>query len=260
MNDPLATINGNKIICTGMELGDAVQPDMSPTRPNENAFITLVSEYYQFFRESNAPDIAFLLSIDRHRLVVDFDNAIYLLRTAKQHNDNQGAVNFYNTWVASHASWQDASSALAQLLNQVLAQLAQISLRVRRDPKLVKAWKDRASTEPQTVFEAVCQDLKVGFRDGTRKALIGNVVRRAKYLRPHDDIRACLEDFCAQEITAQGRSLPVPYHQVLDRLGVLGTSKARAALLLAYSISASTRLQGENFLVRVEQTWLLASS
>lgn len=260
MNRSLATLDGNKYVCTGTRFIADEAPDLAPKRPSEDAFIRLVSEYYKFFRETHADDIAFLLSIERRAAVTEFNNAVYSLRTAKQHNDNSQATKFYDAFASRHDSWQAASNTLAELLDRALTELADISLHVRRDPSLTRLWKERASLEPQSIFEAVCRDFNTVYTGATQQALLSNVKRRAKRLRPHEDVRARLEDFCAQEITAQGRSLPVPYYEVLDRLGVLGTPRARPAALLAYSVSATTKLKGESFLARVEQTWIVANS
>lgn len=260
MTDPLATINGNKLICTGAGLNYDKPPDLSPQRSTEESFASLISEYYMFFRELIAADVAFLRSVENHQHVTNFDSAVYLLRTARQHQDNPEALTFYEEWVNKYWPWQKASDTLAEALMKALIQLARISGRVRRDPTLTRAWIERASNQPETIFDAVCEDLNASFPSHIKKALIGNVKRRAKRLRPEDDIRANIEDLCAQEITAQVRSLPVPYHAVLDRLGALRTHHARAALLVAYSINASTSLRGEDFLVRVEETWKIASA
>jgi hypothetical protein len=131
---------------------------------------------------------------------------------------------------------------------------------VRREPSLSKAWKDSASIQPETIFEAVCRDLHARFSFGHQKKLLHDVNLRVQRLSPGENVRAAVEDFCVQVITSQAQPLPVPYYEVLDRLGLIGKSQARAALLVAYSISASTRLTGEAFLLRVEETWKVASS
>ena len=70
-----------------------------------------------------------------------------------------------------------------------------------------------------------------------------------------------VEQLCVREIVAaHDLELPVPYYQILDRLGLLGDTNARAALLVAYSIRATTTLTGEEFLQRVEKTWQVGSS
>jgi hypothetical protein len=63
-----------------------------------------------------------------------------------------------------------------------------------------------------------------------------------------------------EEITNQSKRLPVPYHEVLNRLNLLGRPQARAAILLAYSIGAVTTLSGEDFLARVEEAWKVSSA
>lgn len=91
--------------------------------------------------------------------------------------------------------------------------------------------------------------------------LLHSVNLRRQRLVPGVDVRAAVEQFCVQEITAaQNLTLPVPHYDILDRLGLLGKHKARAALFVAYSVCAATNLTGEDFLQRVEQTWRVGAS
>lgn len=259
MNDPLRTLAFNKRICTGISM-DYDSPPGANHRMNQNAFDALVSEYYKLFRESISRDVAFLRSIQDHRVVADFDDCIYRLRTAKQHKDNRQAVAFYSEWTAARQPWQRAAESLVDAFATAIRHLEVVSNRVRRDPSLSIAWKEHASVDPELVFEGVCRDLRARFPEGRRRALVQNVRRRLKYLKPGDDVRAAAEEYCAQEITAQTSPLPVPYFEVLDRLDLIGKPEARAALMVAYSIRASTHLRGEQFLLRVEEAWKVASS
>lgn len=109
-------------------------------------------------------------------------------------------------------------------------ELARISGRVRRDRALAQSWRERSTTEPSSIFESVCADLAVSFNERVAGILIRNVERRAKQVRPGQDVRAAVEALCAEEITDQRKRLPVPYYSVLDRLGLLGDQRARAAL------------------------------
>ena len=130
-----------------------------------------------------------------------------------------------------HPTWQQAVDALAELLKLALEQLARISGRVRRDAALARAWNERASAEPTSIFASVCADLAVTFNDGLAAILIRNVERGARRLRPGEDVRAAVEALCAEEITNQAKRLPVPYHAVLDRLGLIG--RQQAGLMIA---------------------------
>jgi hypothetical protein len=257
--DNLGTISQNKRACTGVGLVYDSAPRLNPAATSADGFTNLVSQYYMFFREAIAQDVSFLRGVEGHRAIAEFDRAIYLLRTAKQHDDNPEATQFFEHWIEEHPTWQQAVDALAELLERALEQLARISGRVRRDAALARAWNERASAEPTSIFESVCADLAVTFNDRLAAILIRNVERRAKRLRPGEDARAAVEALCAEEITNQAKRLPVPYHAVLDRLGLIGRSRAQAALLLAYSISASTTLGGEAFLLRVEEAWKVAT-
>lgn len=260
MRDPLRTLWGNKKICTGVELYEGTAPDLHPQVSTEVAFGALVSEYYKFFRERLAVDVAFLRTVQRRKPIGAFDHAVNMLRTAKQHHDNPKAEDFYKAWIVKHQSWPEASNALALMFREALIELALISGYVRGNSTLTATWKERATLQPESIFDAVCIDLQTQYPGNIRRALIANVERRAKQLRRNADVRESVRDFCAQAITAETRSLPVPYDQVLDRLGLIGDQQARAALLLAYAVSASTSLEGENFLVRVEKTWVQVNS
>jgi len=258
MIDPFETIAANKRLCTGVPLDYRDPPNLDPTCTSEADFDALVTEYYTLFRERLRGDIAFLKSVESHRDLVDFDSAIYLLRTAKQHDDNPKAVAFYDRWVTEHQPWQLAAEALAGAFARAIQQLEVVSSRVRRDQELSAAWRDHASIEPEAIFLAVCDDLRVRFSPGNRRRLVRNVRARLQWISREDDIRTATEDLCAQEIASQLRSLPVPYFEVLDRLDLIGKQDAKAALLVAYSIEAATSLTGEEFLSRVEETWKVA--
>jgi len=98
------------------------------------------------------------------------------------------------------------------------------------------------------------------FSYGHRRKLLHNVNLSRLSLASDRDVHAAVEEFCVQEITAaHNLTLPVPYFEILDRLGLLGNRNARAALLVAYSICAATTLTGEAFLHRVEETWQLGA-
>jgi hypothetical protein len=254
----LETINFNKLACTGVGLTyDTL--DLRPLITSEDGFTRLISQYYKFFREAVVADIAFLRSVERHPAIVEFDDAIYQLRTAQQHSDNNEAIRFYRSWT-NNQNWQDAADALSQSLRRALSHLSRISSQVRRDEDRARAWQGWTSAAPASVFESVCLDLKVSFSDRRKAFLIRNIERQARTLSVDANVRAGIEEICVGEITKQSMRLPVPYYMVLDRLNLLGRPKARAAILLAYSISASTSLRGEDFIVRVEEAWQVSAA
>ena len=260
MNDPLVILNQNKVLCTGVGLSYAPPPNFAPVIQSEAEFTQLVSEYYVFFREQITKEVSFLRGVQGHRSIQEFSNSVYLLRTAKQHSDNKKATEFYADWRASHGSWAERASALASLLNRAVTELAHTSSRVRRDPKLTQAWKENASADPSAIFVAVCRDLSTTFPPRTADRLVRAVESRAKFpLRPNDNAREKIEAWCAEEITGQLRDLPVAYHAILDRLGLICDQRARAALHVAYSVAGSTSLHGEEFLDRVEEAWKVAA-
>jgi hypothetical protein len=260
MTDPLAVLARNKLICTGVALDYEVPADPNPHPGTEADFDALVTQYYKLFYDSIRGDVAFLRSVEEPSAVVTFDKTVRNLRHAKQHGGNDGAKAFYASWVRNR-SWEAAAEAFLDSSAKALSELERVSSLVRRDPKLIKAWKDNASIETETIFEAVCRDLGVGFGFGHRKKLLHSVNLRRLRLAPGVDVRATVEQFCVQEITAaHDLTLPVPHYDILDRLGLLGTRKARAALFMAYSVCATTDLTGEAFLQRVAQTWQVGAS
>jgi hypothetical protein len=80
----------------------------------------VVSEYYVSFREAIAPDVALLRGVEGHRAITEFDRPICLLRTAKQHEDNIEAREFFGDWIAKHPTWPETADALAGLLKLAL--------------------------------------------------------------------------------------------------------------------------------------------
>jgi hypothetical protein len=260
MTDPLAVLARSKLICTGVELDYEVPADPDPRPGTEEAFDALVTRYYKLFRETIRTDVAFLRSVEDSSAVKTFDNTVSRLRHAKQHDGNDRAKSFYASWTQNRP-WEAAAEAFLDSSAKAFSELEHVSSRVRRDPKLTKAWKDNASIETETIFEAVCRDLATGFSFGHRRKLLHNIDLRRQRLGPGVDIHSAVEQFCVQEITtAQDVTLPVPHYEILDRLGLLGKSKARAALLVAYSVRAATDLTGEAFLQRVEETWRVGAS
>lgn len=260
MTDPLAALALNKLICTGVELNYEAPGDPNPRPSTEAAFDALVTQYYKLFRESIRTDVAFLRSVKESPHVAKFDNSVYQLRTAKQHDDNQRAKTFYVAWTCGQ-SWEAAAESFLDESAKALSDLERVSLQVRLDTKLTKAWKDNASLEPDTILEAVCRDLNARFGYGHRQKLLRNINLRRQRLASGLDVRAAVVQICTQEIVAaQDLTLPVPYYEILDRLGLLGKRNARAALLVAYSVCAATSLTGEAFLERVEAAWRVGSS
>ncbi|MEV6527851.1 hypothetical protein AB0M43_38615 [Longispora sp. NPDC051575] len=259
MTDTLAALARNKLICTGVELNYETPSDPNPRPGTEAAFDALVTQYYKLFRESIRADVNFLRSVKDSQCIADFDKAVYNLRTAKQHDDNSTAKNFYAMWTRDRP-WEAAAEAFLGAWAKALSDLEHVSLLIRRDAKLTKSWRDNASVEPDTIFETVRWDLNASFSYGNRQRMLRNVNARRQRLAPGDDVRAAVEHICAQEISAQDLTLPMPFYEVLDRLGLLGKRNARAALLVAYSVRAATNLTGEAFLKRVEETWRIGSS
>src|ERR1051326_5235223 len=158
MTDHLAAIARNKLMCTGAELSYEALVDPNPRPATESAFDALVTQYYKLLRESIRVDVAFLRSVEDPPQVATFDNAVYRLRTAKQHDDNVNATAFYAKWIRDR-SWEDSAEEFLTEAEAALAELERVSMLVRRDAKLTKAWKESASVEPEAIFEAVCRDL-----------------------------------------------------------------------------------------------------
>jgi hypothetical protein len=188
MTHHLKAIGYNKKACTGADLTYESAPDVHPIITSKDGFDSLVSEYYKFFREAMAADIAFLRGVEGHRDIRAFDEAIYQLRTARQHDDNVQAVAFYEKWTSDNGSWQIAGEELSLLLQRALSQLARISSRVRRDRGLTSAWRDHAQAEPASVFESVCNDFNASFGESRKQQLIRNVERKKRRIRAGQDV------------------------------------------------------------------------
>ena len=260
MTDALETLARNKLICTGVAM-DYEQPVRADRLPStESEFDELVTQYYRLFREGIRAEVNFLRSVENSPLIASFDLAVYRLRTAKQHSDNPSAKIFYEEWTRNR-SWEEAAGEFLAASVIALAELGRISLRVRRDTRLAKTWKDHASVEPESIFDSICRDLNVRFSHSHRQKLLRNVNHRRERLGFVRDVRKAVEQLCVREIsTAEEITLPVPHYEILDRLNLMGKREARAALLVAYSVCATTSLTGEAFLDRVEKTWQVGSS
>ncbi|MEV8440114.1 hypothetical protein AB0425_22275 [Actinosynnema sp. NPDC051121] len=258
MTDSFTAIAHNKQICTGVALSSAPPVRPNPLPRTEAAFDAMVSSHYTFFREEFRNDVAFLRKVEDVRCIGTFDKTVYFLRTAKQHQPALKYKIFYTEW-ARGRTWEEAAEAFLDQYTKALEALERVSRKVRRDLRLSKAWSDNASVEPERVFLEVCGDLNVRFDYGTMQRLVRNVSHRRDRLPVGTDVHAEVEQLCVQEIVAQDLKLPLPHHEILDSLGLLGKVEARAALLMAYAISAATKLTGEAFLERVKETWATGS-
>lgn len=258
MSNPFAAFTQARLLATGSSL-DIDPPNLSPSCNTDAELKTLVSAYYIFFNEGLAKDRSFLLSLHPNPQLDQLRQLLYNLRTANEHIDNDQAVRTAARWRNQFNSPQDAANALAAALAQGLAILGKIAVAAGYNAAEVAQWRQLLSVDVGSVFSAVSADLGLSFRQGDRKRMIRFVEKRLEVRPDPGDRRQVVAEYCAQEILSDRRPLPVPYHEVLDALGLLGTSRAPGAIMLAYSVAElSPSLRGEDFITRVEETWRAA--
>lgn len=254
MTNDLATLAHNKLMCTGVPLAYTAPEDPPPVSATEEEFDSLVSSYNVLYREELVSDVKFLRRLGKTVAVDTFDRTVYQLRTAKQHR-NPAADAFYKIWVAS--GWVAAGTSFVAEWSAALSELVAISNRVRRDRTLSKSWKENASVNVDSDFDAVCEDLGVRFSDVHRRRLLLEVKKERDNRQL---VGTAVKNLCARIIGTQDLALPAPYYEVLDWLGLLRSAEARKALTLAYGIYAATGLTGDAFRERVVKAWEEARS
>jgi len=259
MSDPFIALARARQYATGSSL-DVEPPNLTPACETESDFSALVIEYYLFFNEAMAKDVKFLERSRPNASIEALRRLIYNLRTAIAHDDNPTAKEAAALWRKHHHSPQEAASALAERLSGCLELLSRTAIAVSRNQAERAQWQELLSVDVATVFSAVATDLGLSFTEGNRRRMVRLVEKRLQVQPRYGDRRIVVADYCAQEILADRRPLPVPYDKILDVLGLIGTSRAPGAILAAHSVAEiSPRLDGAAFIARVEATWRVAS-
>ncbi|NLH70972.1 MAG: hypothetical protein GX454_12480 [Brooklawnia sp.] len=260
MSGPFTTFAQARLVATGSSL-EIDPPDLAPSCWTEAELKTLVSAYYKFFNENLAKETSFLLKLRPNRELPQLRRLIYNLRSANEHSDNSSAQEAAARWRAKFDTPQQAADALAAELLKGIEILSRIAVAVSRDPDKTAEWKQLLSVDTGTVFSAVASDLGLRFRASDLRRMVRNVEKRIEIQPGSGDRRVLMAEYCAQEILSDRRPLPVPYDQVLDSLGLLGTQSAAGAILIAHSVSeVMPNLRGDAFLARVEATWRTAGA
>jgi hypothetical protein len=260
MSDPFATFAQAKLIATGIQLDGRV-PSREPNCTSEAEFNQLVSTYYKFFREEIASDVSVLRGISDGRKLTEFDRLIKDLRTSAQHTNNPQIAQRVDRFNSAHATWESKGIALADLLEAALGELAQKAVNASRSVKDSATWKTAVTFDLTSVLSAVLSDLALSFPPWKRAFMERQIAARVRNGPPLPEFIRTVQDYCVQEIISEPAALPVPYYEVLDYLGLLGSTDAKAAVAVAYSVSqASPALRGAAYLAKVEDTWRIASS
>lgn len=243
-----------RLLLLGSEAGVGLaQPRLNPGAEGFDAF---VSTSYVALRETLAEDASFFSRVGvlaRHQA----PRSVYLLRTARQHDDNLEAVVFYDRWVGDEPiDWDNAVERLAEQVEDYLGLMIQAARSVRQSGELHRQWADSASVSVSTVFASVCQDLVLAFPSRAREAKVRAIEGRYRRERQAGPKRRVIADLCVQEALSESGGLPVDYAELLDELGLLGTRDAPAVLALAYATSrAHPNLNGDDFKRKTSEMW-----
>jgi hypothetical protein len=242
--------------------------DSWPAEAEDRAdFAALVSAAYQLWREDWKPDISFLLGYLTGGAAHDFDQLIYQLRTALQHRDNAGAVARFAAWTRAASGgrdpqtgddWLGCAAALMTALNEALAQLCQTAAR-GREPAFRSAWQAKVSESPESAVVRVADDLGLWLNPGQRGYHTRQVAREydRRRLRPGDSATAVLDSYAEQSLVSRMSPLPLSYLDILTELGMLGTPDAVAVLHLAHAVAELTGTNGDVYLKRLTEVWVL---
>lgn len=260
MIDPFTTLSRARQAATGSWL-DLAPPNVEPMCASDVEFDGLVRDYYIFFNERFSQEVKFLVRRRPSRQIDDLRRLIYNLRTAANHTDNPKAELESARWRQQYGTPQEAANALAERLGQGIELLSRIAVAVSRDPREAGQWRQLLTVDVAAVFSAVERDFACSFTEGNRRRMVRLVERRLEVQPLPVDRRQLVAEYCAQEVLADRRPLPVPYSQVLDALGLLGTTKASGVILVAHSVAEiDPKLKGDAFITRVEQTWRVAGA
>lgn len=260
MTNPFDVLSRARQLATGSPL-DVDPPDLSPRCATEAELDRLVTGYYKFFHEEISGDFSFLAQTQRTPESDNVRRLLYHLRTAAQHSDNQRAVRVAQDWRARYSSPQAAADSLAAALVRALGELGSCALGVARDPGAAARWSDVLAVDTGTIFSAVVADLGLQFTPANQRRMVRLVDKRLEVQPRSGDRRTLVAEYCVQEVLSDRRPLPVPYHQVLDSLGLLGKPGASGAVLVAHSVAEiSPALHTDAFIARVKETWRVAAA
>lgn len=243
-----------RVLVLGNEVGVGIAQPRSGA--GADGFDAFVSSAYVAVRETLAEDASFLASVGAMG-THEATRSLHLLRTARQHDDNQGAVNFYNNWVGNEpVDWDDAAERLVDQVDDYLRTLTRAAQAVRQSSSLAQQWKDADSVSVPTVFASVCRDLSLSFPFAARQAKVRAIESRYRRERPAGAKRQIIADLCVQEALAESGVLPVDYSELLDELGLLGSREAPAVLALAYATArALPGTFGDDFKRKTSEMW-----
>lgn len=261
MTGPLHAFRLVKQAVTGVYPEIDIEPDMSPKCAGEAEFDVLVTQYYQLIYEELADDLSYFRQHNLVRAAWSFRTTIKDLRTSAQHSGEDGRASRERWLQESPPNWQERGERLANQLIDALRDLEQASRTVMADRHLRARWSERAEMDPATIFDGVCLDLDLRFPTYLRTILVRNAKNAAnrQSRQSPDHYIDLLRNACLQEAMHEQLVIPVPHTDVLDSLGLLGDRRAKAALLLAAGVAATTGLTGEEFLDRVGLVWATAS-
>lgn len=222
----------------------------------EASFDAFVSSGYVALRETLADDVTFLRRAGGLGSPAALQT-IYLLRTARQHTDNETAVQFYASWVGPEPiNWSAAASRLAAEIAAFFQDLIRSAQTVRRTAVLHEQWREAAAVSVASTFDGVCHDLGLSFRPVARTAKIRAIESRYRRERVSGSKHRVMTDFCLQEVLSETGPLPVNHGDLLDELGLLGSEDAAAAASLAYATArALPNLRGDDFSRKVSELW-----
>jgi len=252
----------------------------SPTRSGAE-FDRLVSDLYKFWREQCAADIRYVLessasSSVKRGVAFSFTTTVRQLRTAAQHAENDGAVEWRAKWFERACSEREPTSATTweacgtQLHNEILAALQIVRDSAQwlvSDAARAQEWRSQveasALVDPLAVREQVLADLELSIAPQSAQHLDRGIQyqfgRRAT--SSGDDVAQVLESIVEREILAQTlKRLPCSYVTILDRLNSWGHA-AVSSLLVAHAVAEmETWSDEEGFLLGVERVWAAATA
>lgn len=243
-----------RLLLLGSEAGLGIE--LPRSNPGADGFDAFVSSSYVALRETLAEDASFLASVGVLR-DHEAKRSVYLLRTARQHDDNQTAATFYNRWLGNEPiDWDDAVERLVKQVEDYLRSLVRAAQAVRQSDTLRQQWVEAASVSVASVFASVSQDLGLDFSAGARQAKVRAIEARYRRERPSGPKRRIIADLCVQEALSESGVLPVDYSELLDALGLIRSRDASTLLALAYATAhALPGLNGEDFIRKTSEMW-----
>ncbi|WP_372665837.1 hypothetical protein [Amycolatopsis kentuckyensis] len=264
----LMRLSQYKLLSTSEPLEPFPQDFLPESIDNLATFKALVSQVYMQWHEKWGVDVGFLLGTAHQvaPLARTFWATLKDIRTAHQHSTNKPAVRALSEWQYEACGarsptkpneWALCAEKLIAQLVDALSDLADVAMIVQQRESDRRAWRQRSAESVRSAVVRVAADLGLQLSAGSIDYYKRQVEGRWRTYRiPRGKtIRSELDSLVERSLMAQSPRLPCGHLEILQELGVIGSSAAFAGIQLAHAVAAVSRTRGDAFLKLVVATW-----